>query len=94
MAATYPGVIPYRSSSPSSPDQNGGGAELIKVNHNFSLKRPGSMSTSRSANASGLGLNHASNHQRTPSEEEEILRERYYQYWAQQQQVRRINFLL
>ena len=42
MASTYPGIIPYRSSSPSSP--NNGGREsqvpqLIKVNQNFSLGR-------------------------------------------------------
>ena len=68
MASTYPGVIPYRSSSPSSREYNEGQVpQLIKVNPNFSLKRPPSL-----ASAS-----------RQPQNEEE-LREQYYEYWLQQ----------
>lgn len=66
MASTYPGIIPYRSSSPSSPENNGvTEPQLIRVNNNFSLRR-----SVRSASI---------------AENEEILRERYYQYWSQQQ---------
>ena len=69
MASTYPGVIPYRSHSPSSREYAENQVpQLIKVsNPNFSLKRPPSM-----ASAS-----------RQPQNEEE-LREQYYEYWLQQ----------
>lgn len=69
MASTYPGVIPYRSHSPSQREYADNQVpQLIKVsNPNFSLKRPPSM-----ASAS-----------RNPQNEEE-LREQYYEYWLQQ----------
>ena len=69
MASTYPGVIPYRSHSPSQREYADNQVpQLIKVsNPNFSLKRPPSLAS-------------ASRH---PQNEEE-LREQYYEYWLQQ----------
>ena len=87
---TYPGIIPYRSSSPSYPDAGEANMpELIKVNHNFSLRRPQSSSlmSKKFQSLSNLqkvatgDFNAASD--RMLSEDE--LRDRYFEYWAEQQ---------
>ena len=86
---TYPGIIPYRSSSPSYPDPETNMPELIKVNHNFSLRRPQSSTMNKKFQslsnlqkvATGGDFNAASD--RMLSEDE--LRDRYFEYWAEQQ---------
>ena len=79
-------MLIIRSSSPSSP--NNGGREsqlpqLIKVNQNFSLgRRPVSIAETN-ANSVRLERQRLDNDQQL--EDEIVLRERYFQYWAQQQ---------
>ena len=77
-----------RSSSPSSP--NNGGREsqlpqLIKVNQNFSLgRRPVSIAETN-ANSVRLERQRLQLENDQQLEDEIVLRERYFQYWAQQQ---------
>ena len=99
MASTYPGIIPYRSSSPSSPNNGGRDSQLpqlIKVNQNFSLgRRPVSIAET---NANAVRLERQrSQLENDQNVEDEILRERYFQYWAQQQvrnQITHIDWVL
>ena len=77
-----------RSSSPSSP--NNGGREsqlpqLLKVNQNFSLgRRPVSIAETN-ANSVRLERQRLQLENDQQLEDEIVLRERYFQYWAQQQ---------
>ena len=86
---TYPGIIPYRSSSPSYPDAGEANMpELIKVNHNFSLRRPQSsslmskkfqsLSNLQKENGGGAAAD-------LRSYKDDELRDRYFEYWAEQQ---------
>ena len=104
MASTYPGIIPYRSSTPSNVDRGRDSQvpQLLKVNQNFSLKRPGSMnrpgirsSYAGHENQTGIRSSYAGNENQIEycEEEDEILRDQYFQYWTRQQ-VRRKGFLL
>ena len=81
-------MLIIRSSSPSSP--NNGGREsqlpqLIKVNQNFSLgRRPVSIAETN-ANSVRLERQRLQLENDQQLEDEIVLRERYFQYWAQQQ---------
>ena len=81
-------LLIIRSSSPSSP--NNGGREsqlpqLIKVNQNFSLgRRPVSIAETN-ANSVRLERQRLQLENDQQLEDEIVLRERYFQYWAQQQ---------
>ena len=82
---TYPGIIPYRSSSPSYPDAGEANMpELIKVNHNFSLRRPQSSSlmSKKFQSLSNLQKENGAADLRYKDDE---LRDRYFEYWAEQQ---------
>ena len=85
---TYPGIIPYRSSSPSYPDAGDANMpELIKVNHNFSLRRPQSSSlmSKKFQSLSNLQKENGGGEADVRSYKDDELRDRYFEYWAEQQ---------
>ena len=98
---TYPGIIPYRSSSPSYPDPDANVPELIKVNHNFSLRRAPSSSLvgkkfqslsnlQKTANntlpvSSSADINASASDLRNKIRREDEIRSAYFEYWAEQQ---------
>ena len=98
---TYPGIIPYRSSSPSYPDPDANVPELIKVNHNFSLRRAPSSSLvgkkfqslsnlQKTSNntlpvSSSADINTSASDLRNKIRREDEIRSAYFEYWAEQQ---------
>ena len=101
MTGTYPGVIPYRSSSPSSPQLDDTRVpELLYMNKNFSLRKKQMGLSMTSLNRINAHAGDKTSNLRTSLVErersrlreldEDDLRNKYFGYWAgQQQQVRK-----